>query len=64
MIKCCDNCANLIPYPRNNKYSDVDYLCIKTGYFVSGRDKDITKVKRYSPGGKELECKWKSKDEK
>lgn len=61
MIKCCRNCHNLIEYPRNNKYKDIDYFCIMTGYFTSGIDQDITKVMRYSPGGKELKCEWKEK---
>ena len=61
--KTCNNCKNLIPCPRNNKYGDVDYLCIISGYFVVGRDKNIEKVKRYSPGGKELSCKWEGKSE-
>ncbi len=62
MVKCCNNCANIIPYSKNNSYGDADYLCIKTGYFVTGRDKDITKIKRCTPGGKELTCEWKQKE--
>ncbi len=60
-MKCCDNCKNLIEYPKNNRYHDIVYLCLVTGYFVHGRDKDISKIKRYSPGGKELKCSWKPK---
>ena len=61
IIKCCNTCKHLIAFPRNNGYGDVDYLCIKTGYFVHGRDKDVSKVKRFSPGGKELKCEWENK---
>ncbi len=63
-VRCCKNCDNLISFPKNNRYGDVDYLCLVTGYLVSGVDKDISKVKRYSPGGKELECRWESFKEK
>ncbi len=61
IIKTCGNCANIVEYPRNNRYNDIDYLCLKTGYFVQGLERDITKVKRYSPGGKELKCEWKER---
>lgn len=57
-IKCCLNCRNCIPIPRNNKYGDIDYLCLVHTYFLHGVKKDITKVKRYSPGGRELECRY------
>ena len=30
MFKCCRNCANLIDYPKNNRYGDVNHLCIVT----------------------------------
>ncbi len=63
MTKCCRNCANLIDYPKNNHYGDVKHLCIVTGYFATGIDKDISKIKRYSPGGRELQCKWKGKND-
>lgn len=58
--KCCRNCKNLIACPRNNRYGDVDYFCLITGYYTSGIDKDISKVKRFSPGGKELSCQWET----
>lgn len=61
IVRCCNNCANLIDYPKNNSYGDVQHLCIKTGHFVTGADRDIIKVKRYSPGGKELPCSWKER---
>ena len=59
--RCCKNCKNLVGYPRNNSYGDIDYLCIKTGYFCSGITKDATKVQRFSPGGKLLDCVWEEK---
>ncbi len=59
--KCCRNCKNLVAFPKNNRYGDVDYLCLVTGYFVTGMDKDISKVRRFSPGGKELNCQWAEK---
>ena len=61
-IKTCRNCANLMNIPKNNKYGDVEHFCLATGYLTSGIDTDITKVKRYSPGGKELKCEWKSNE--
>lgn len=61
LVKSCNNCTNLVLFPKNNRYGDVDYFCIETGYYVTGKDKDVTKVKRYSPGGKELKCKWRQK---
>ena len=60
-IECCINCKNCLDYPRGNKYEDVDHLCIVNGYFVMGVHKDRTKVKRYSPGGRELQCKYERK---
>lgn len=63
MVKCCRSCANLVDYPKNNRYGDIEYLCIVTGYFATGIDKDISKIKRYSPGGRELQCEWNGKNE-
>lgn len=60
-IECCANCKNCLDYPRGNKYGDVDHLCIVDGYFVMGVHKDRTKVKGYSPGGRELQCKYERK---
>ncbi len=59
MIRCCRNCANLVDIPRKNSYGDIDHLCLATSYYTTGIDKDITKVKRYTPGGRELKCEWK-----
>ena len=61
MFKCCRNCANLIDYPKNNRYGDVEHLCIVTGYLTMGIDRNISKIKRYSPGGRELQGRWKEK---
>ncbi len=58
-IKCCKNCDNLATFPKNNRYGDADHLCLVTGYLTSGINKDITKVKRYPPDGRELKCQWK-----
>ena len=60
-IRCCRNCGNLIDYPTGNKYGDVHHFCLVTGYYVTSIDKDSTKVKRFTPGGKELHCLWKEK---
>ncbi len=62
MIECCANCIHCINYPRNNKYEDIDYLCIINGYFLNGINKERTKIKHYSPGGKELDCMYKMKE--
>ncbi len=60
-VKCCRNCDHLVDYQKKNHYGDVEHLCLVTGYFASGIDKDITKIKRYTPGGRELNCQWKEK---
>lgn len=59
MIECCLNCEYCLAYPKGNKYGDVDYLCISTGYYVSSVKKDRNKLKRYTPAGSELVCKYK-----
>lgn len=58
MTECCINCKHCIATPKNNRYGDIEYFCIATGYFLHGVTKDRNKVKRYSPGGKELECQY------
>jgi len=63
-IRCCRNCENLLEIPKNNRYNDVDHFCIVAGYFTHGIGKDISKIKRYFPGGKELSCKWVPKERK
>ncbi len=60
--KCCRNCKNLAEIPKKNNYGDINHFCLITGYFVSSIDKDTTKVERYSPGGKKLNCKWEEKE--
>lgn len=57
-IECCANCRYRLDYPRNNKYGDVDYLCVISGYFMIDIYNDNRKIKRYSPGGKELKCRY------
>jgi hypothetical protein len=61
-IECCANCKHRLDYPRNNKYGNVDHLCIISGYFIIEIYKDNRKVKGYSPGGRELECKYERND--
>jgi hypothetical protein len=61
-IECCANCKNCLQYPRNNRYEDIDYLCLIHGYYISGIYKDRNKVKRFSPGGRELKCKFEKKE--
>lgn len=62
MIKCCANCKNCVSIPRNNSYNDIDYLCVISSYFVIGIHKDINRIKHLTPGGRELECKYESKE--
>lgn len=59
MIECCANCRNCVGIPKNNRYGDVEYICLVDGYYLTGIQKDRTKVERYSPGGKKLECRYK-----
>ena len=61
IVKCCLNCGNMIEVPRNNRFGDVDRLCLRTTYLITGANRDVTKVKRYTPCGKELDCVWKEK---
>lgn len=61
-IECCANCKYCLAYPRNNRYGDINYLCVATTYFVYGIHKDRTKVRRYTPGGRELECKYERRE--
>ena len=62
MIECCANCKHCIDFPKNNRYGDVEHLCLVTGYFTHGINKDRNKVKHFSPGGKELECKYERRE--
>lgn len=62
MIECCANCKYCIDEPTNNRYGDIKHFCLVTGYYTHGINKDRTKIKHYTPGGKELECKYERKD--
>lgn len=62
MVECCANCKHCVDYSKNNRYGDVEHLCLVTGYFIQGFNKDRNKVKRFSPGGKELECKYERRE--
>lgn len=57
-IKCCANCGHCIAFPKNNSYGDIEYFCTVNGYFTVQAHKDISKVKRFTPGGRELECRY------
>lgn len=57
-VECCANCKHCISTPKNNRYGDVEHFCIVTGYYIHGANKDRNTVKRFSPGGKELVCKY------
>lgn len=59
--KCCANCKYLLPYPKNNAYNDIDYLCVKIGKFITGRYTDIEKVKFYLGDGKTEDRNGKQK---
>ena len=61
--ECCANCRNCVAYPKNNRYGDVDYMCLINGYYVDAVNKDRSKIKRFSPGGRELECRYERKTE-
>lgn len=62
MVECCVNCKYLISTPKNNKYGDIEHFCVVTGYFCYGIHKDRNKIKHFTPGGKELECKYERRD--
>ena len=36
----------------NNRYGDVDYMCLISGYYIAGVHKDRNKVRRLTPGGR------------
>lgn len=61
LTECCANCRHCLAYPRNNRYRDIDHLCAVSGYFVTGIHKDRNKVRGFSPGGRELECRYERK---
>ena len=60
-VECCENCKHMVEFPKNNSYNDIDYFCLVNGYFLHGIKKDRTTIKRYSPGGKALECRYERK---
>lgn len=62
MVECCMNCKYCIGIPRNNKYQDMDYLCFISSYYVNSIDKKRSEIKRFTPGGRELKCKYKQKE--
>ena len=59
--KCCANCRYLVDFPKKNRYGDIGHLCTKTGYMTTGITKDADKVKRFTPGGRELICSFEPK---
>lgn len=56
--ECCANCKNCVAYPKNNRYETVDYMCLVSGYYIAGVHKDRNKVRRLTPGGRKLECRY------
>lgn len=60
-IACCANCKHCLEYPRGNRYGDIDYMCVINGYFMHSINKDISKIKHFTPGGRELECRYERK---
>lgn len=44
-----------------NRYGDIDYMCAINGYFMHSINKDISKIKHFTPGGRELECRYERK---
>lgn len=60
-IECCKNCKHCVAYPKNNRYDDVDYMCLISGYYIIGTDKDRNKIERYTVGGRKLECRYERK---
>ena len=61
IINCCANCKHCLEYPRGNRYGDIDYICAINGYFMHSINKDISKIKHLTPGGRELECRYERK---
>lgn len=60
-VECCQNCRYCIELPRGNRYEDVDYMCGIDGYYLASITADRNKVRRYTVGGKELECRYERK---
>lgn len=61
IIECCANCKHCLDIPKNNTYGDIEHLCLVNSYYVHSVNKDKNKLKRFSPGGKELECRYERK---
>lgn len=59
--KCCANCRYLIPYPKNNAYNDIDYLCAKIGHYITGRYVNIEKAQFFMGDGKTVDNKGQQK---
>lgn len=60
-VECCRNCRYCIEFPKGNKYGDIDYMCGIDGYYLARITADRNKVRRYTVGGKELECRYERK---
>ena len=63
MIECCANCKHCVSSPKNNRYGDIEHFCLVSSYYLRGVNKDRTKITRFSPGGKKLECKYEKREE-
>lgn len=62
-VECCQNCRYCIGFPKDNKYGDIDYMCGIDGYYLASITADRNKVRRYTVGGKELECRYERKEQ-
>ena len=60
-MECCANCKYLVSTPKNNRYGDMEHFCLAMGYYVHGINRDRTKIQHFTPGGKELICKYERK---
>ena len=40
---------------------NIDYMCAINGYYLRSINKDISKIKRFTPGGRELEYRYERK---
>ena len=61
MVECCLNCKYCVAEQKNNHYHDVEYFCLITGYFLHKVNTDRKLLKRFTPGGKELVCRYAKK---
>lgn len=60
-VECCRNCRYCIELPTGNRYGDIAYMCGVDGYYLAGITADRNKVRRYTVGGKRLECRYERK---